>query len=41
LAIGVMVFTLMQLPKMFPNFNFVIAYQRKWSFIKPGSTERT
>jgi amino acid transporter len=34
LAIGVMVFNLMRLPKVFPQFNFIISYRKQVSIIE-------
>jgi hypothetical protein len=34
LAIGVMVFNLIRLPRLFPNLKFVISYHKPWSAIK-------
>lgn len=34
MAIGVMVYNLMRLPKKFPNFDFSISYRKNWSFRK-------
>lgn len=34
LAIGVMVFNLMRLPRLFPKFNFIISYHKQWPLAK-------
>jgi amino acid transporter len=34
LAIGVMVFNLMRLPRLFPGFGFIVSYHQQWPIVK-------